>query len=129
MFYEDVDDGLGVVDVVVGVELEFFEFGVLADEVFDRVLEGGDEFGEGGFVGRGFDVEDDFVIDSEFLGDRQGIVRGASMIKVVDGDFGHGGEVALEGGWSRRRELVVSATLGNPSFQAVRWRLGFEDES
>ena len=74
MFDEDVDDGFGVVDEVVWVELEFFEFGVFADEVFDGVLKGGDELGEGGFVGWGFDVEDDLVIDPEFLGDRQGIV-------------------------------------------------------
>lgn len=74
MFDEDVDDGFGVVDEVIGVEFEFFEFGVLADEIFDRICKGGDELGEGRFVGRVFDVEDDFVINSEFLGDRQGIV-------------------------------------------------------
>jgi len=74
VFDEDVDNGLWFVDEVVWVEFEFFEFGVFADEVFDGVFKGGDELGEGGFVGWGFDVEDDFVIYSEFFGDRQGIV-------------------------------------------------------
>ena len=75
MFDEDIDDGIGVVDKVIRVEAEFFKFSVFADEILDRVLEGGHDFEEGGCIGRGFDVEDDFVIDSEFLGDRQGIVR------------------------------------------------------
>ena len=35
VLYEDVDDGLGVVDEVVGVEFEFLELCVFADEVFD----------------------------------------------------------------------------------------------
>jgi hypothetical protein len=33
------------------------------------------------------------MINSQFLGDRQGIVRRASMIEMVDCDFGHGGNL------------------------------------
>ena len=73
MLHEDVDNGLGIVDIVIGVELEFFELGVLADEVFNGVLKKFDNAGESGFVGRSFDVENNHVIDSKFPGDRQGI--------------------------------------------------------
>jgi hypothetical protein len=33
------------------------------------------------------------MINSQFLGDRQGIVRRASMIEMVDRDFGHAGNL------------------------------------
>lgn len=32
------------------------------------------------------------MVDAEFLGDRQGVIRGSSVIKVVDGDWSHGRE-------------------------------------
>ena len=41
------------------------------------------------------------MLDSQFLGDRQGILRRASTFEVIDADFGHEGEVAAEGEWSR----------------------------
>jgi len=100
VLHEDLDDGFGVSDEVIGVELEFLKLGVLADEVFDRTFEGFDDFGELRGIGRSFDVENDFVINSQFLGDRQGVLRRASTFEVVNGDFGHGGEVAAEGEWS-----------------------------
>lgn len=89
MLHKDIDHGLRVVDVVVGVEFKFLEFRILTYEIFDRVFKRFDDLGEIGFSRRSFDVDDDFVIYSQFLGDRQGIVRGASMIEMVDGDFGH----------------------------------------
>jgi len=73
VFHKDLDNGLGVVDEVIGAKLKLFELGVLADKVLDGVFKKFDDAGEGGFVGRGFDVENDLVIDSKFLGDRQGI--------------------------------------------------------
>ncbi len=93
MLHENVHHGLGVVGVVVGIEFELLEFGILANEIFDRVFESFHDLGELGFVGRGFDVNDDFMIDSEFLGDRQGVIRRSSMIEMVDGDFGHAGNL------------------------------------
>lgn len=93
VLHENVDDGLGIVDVVVGIELELFEFGILAHEIFDRIFKGFHNLGEFLFTGRSFDVNDDFVIDSEFLGDRQGIIGRTSMIEMVDGDFGHAGNL------------------------------------
>ena len=38
VFYEDVDHCGGVVDEVIWIKLEFFEFGVFADEVFYGVF-------------------------------------------------------------------------------------------
>ena len=101
MLHEDVDDCFRVVDVVVGVEFKFLEFGILADEILDGVFESFHDFGELGFSRWCLDVNDDFVIDSQFLGDRQGIGGRASMIEVVDGDFGHAGNL---------EERVIGAT-------------------
>lgn len=86
VLHEDLDDGLGIIDVVIGIEPEFFKFGVFSDEVFNRIFEGGDNFCQGRLIGRGFDVENDLVFDSQFPGDRQGIGGGSSVIEVVDGD-------------------------------------------
>lgn len=63
MFDEDIDDGFWVVDVVVWVEFEFFEFGVFSYQVFDWIFEAGDDFSESFLIGGSFDVEDDFVIN------------------------------------------------------------------
>lgn len=101
MLHEDVDDAFGIADEVIGVEFELFEFGVFANEIFDRIFKGFHDPGELLFIGRSFDVENDFVLDSQFLGDRQGILRRASTFEVIDADFGHEGEVAAEGEWSR----------------------------
>lgn len=73
MLHQDLDDGLGIVDVVVGVELQFFKFGILADKVFNGVFETFHDLGQSRLVGWGLDVENDFVINSKLLGDRQGI--------------------------------------------------------
>ena len=93
MFDENVYHGFWVIDVVVGVEFEFLEFRILAHEIFDGVFKCFHDLGEFGFARRRFDVDDDFVIDSQFLGDRQGIVRRSSMIEMVNGDFGHAGNL------------------------------------
>ena len=103
VLHEDLDNGFWVVDEVVGIEFQLFKFGILADEVFDRVPQSVHDPGEGGLIGRGFDVKDDFVIDSQFLGDRQGVLRRSSMIVVIDGDLGHGREISSPGGRSRHR--------------------------
>lgn len=73
MLHEDVDDRLRVIDVVIGIELEFFKLGILADKVFDGIFENVHNLRECRGIGRSLDVNDDFVIHSEFLGDRQGI--------------------------------------------------------
>ena len=74
MLHEDVDNRLRVSDKIIGVKLELLELGILANEVFDRVFKGFHDFGQFRSIGRSLDVEDDFVLNSQFLGDRQGIV-------------------------------------------------------
>ena len=93
MFQEDLHHGLGMIHEGVGIEPELLEFGILADQVLDWVFQDLDNVGQGGLVGRGFDVEDDFVFDSEIPGDRQGIGGGASMVVVVDGGHERGAMV------------------------------------
>ena len=73
VLHEDVDDRLGVIDVVIGIELEFFKLGILANKVFDGIFENVYNLRECRGIGRSLDVNDDFVIHSKFLGDRQGI--------------------------------------------------------
>ena len=57
-----------------GVEFELLELGILTDEILDRIFENLDDFCQLRGIGRSLDVKDDFVIDSQFLGDRQGIL-------------------------------------------------------
>lgn len=73
MLHEDIDDGFGIVHVVIGVELELLELGILSYQIFDGIFEDFHDPGECRGIGRGFDVNYDFVIHSKFLGDRQGI--------------------------------------------------------
>ena len=73
VLHEDIDDGFGVIDIVIGIEFELLELGILADEVFDRIFENVHNLRECRGIGRSFDINDDFVIHSEFLGDRQGV--------------------------------------------------------
>lgn len=93
MFDENIHHGLRIVDVVVGIEFEFLEFRIFAHEIFDGVFKRLHDFGELGLARWCFNVDDDFMINSQFLGDRQGIVRRASMIEMVDRDFGHAGNL------------------------------------
>jgi len=93
VFDENIHHGLRIVDVVVGIEFEFLEFRIFPHEIFDGVFKRLHDFGELGLARWCFDVDDDFMINSQFLGDRQGIVRRASMIEMVDRDFGHAGNL------------------------------------
>jgi len=106
VFHEDIDNGFGVVDVVIGVEFQLLEFGVLTDKIFDRIFESFDDLGESCGIGWSLNVEDDFVINAKFLGDRQGILRRSSMVEVVNGDFCHGAELASGAGASSGRVFV-----------------------
>ena len=85
MLHQNIDHCFGIVDKIVRIELKFFKFGVLSYKVFDRVFQDLDYLSQGGLIGRSFNVEDDFVFDSQFLGDRQGVGGGPSMVEVVDG--------------------------------------------
>ena len=89
MFDENIDHGLRIVDVVVGIEFEFLEFRIFPHEIFDGVFKRLHDFGELGLARWCFNVDDDFMINSQFLGDRQGLGGRTSVRVVVDGDFGH----------------------------------------
>ena len=91
MLHENLDHSCRISDIVVRIQFELFEFGILSHEILDRVFEPGNDRFQLLFSGRGLDVKDNFVIDSELAGDRQGIVRGASMRVMINRDFGHGG--------------------------------------
>lgn len=102
VFHENLHHRLGIVDEVFGIQFEFLKFRVLADEIFYRVFEDLYDVFEGGLIGRVFEVEDDFVFDSEFPGDRQGIGRRASVVVMVDRDHGPRGSSA--GGKMKREK-------------------------
>ena len=89
---QDLDDLVGVADVVVLDEFELFELGVLADQVLDRVLELGDQVTKGRFVRRVLRVADLFEFDAHLRGDRHGVLGRLSIGVVVDRS--HGGDSA-----------------------------------
>ena len=73
MLEEDFHHGFRVVDVVIRVQLKFLEQRVLAHEILHGIFEGLDDTLQV-FAARWLlDVEDDFILDSQFPGDRQGI--------------------------------------------------------
>lgn len=93
MLHDNLDNRPGIVDEVIGVQLKFFELGILSHEILNGVFELGDNRLELFFPGRGFNVKDDFLLDSEFAGDRQRIGGGTSVRVVIDCDFGHEGKM------------------------------------
>lgn len=91
MFYKNFDHRFRVSREGGRIETELFEEGILPHQILDRIFQSVDDVFQ--FLPSGWflDVKDDFVLDSEFLSDRQGILRGSSVREVVDGDFlGHG---------------------------------------
>ena len=75
MFQQNFDDRFGIAHKIVGVEFQLVELRILANKVFHGILEAGDDGFQFLPSGRFFDVENHFVIDSQFPGDRQGIGR------------------------------------------------------
>jgi len=71
---QNVDDRVGVADEIVRVEFEFLELRIFADQVLDRVFKPGDDRLERCPIRWFFDVQHDIVVDTQFLGDRQGIL-------------------------------------------------------
>ncbi len=88
--HEQVDDRFWVIDVVVRVELELLELRVLANKILDRVFETSDDLFERSTVRRLFHVQNDIVVNTQILGDRQGIFGRTSMRVVIDRYFRHG---------------------------------------
>ena len=87
---EQVDHGFWVADVIVCVEFQLLELGVLANKVLDRVFQASDDLLESGPIGRLFHVENNIVVNTQFLGDRQGILGRTSMRVVIDRYLRHG---------------------------------------
>lgn len=73
MLYENLDDGVWIIDVVIWVELQFLKLRILTHQILYWIFEAVHDLTKFVFSRRGLDIEDDFVIDSQFLGDRQGI--------------------------------------------------------
>ncbi len=92
---KQLDNCRGIVDVVVWIEFESLKYAVLADQVFDWILKDRHDVTEGGFVGSLFHVEHNVWIYIHGLGDRQGVLRRASIGVVIDGDRGHGRLLSL----------------------------------
>lgn len=70
MLDEEVDHGIGVPHIVVRVEFELFESGVLADQVFNGIFETSDNRRECLPVRWLLHVQHDGMLYTEFLSDR-----------------------------------------------------------
>ena len=86
---QDVDNRIGIVHKVVGIQLELLELRVLSNQVFNRIFKASNDRFERLTVWWLLDVEDHIVVNSKFLGDRQGIFGRASMGVVIDRDVRH----------------------------------------
>ncbi len=118
MFFEDVDDGCWVSYVVIGVEFEFFELRIFADQILDGPLDHADEALQCLTIWPlGFQhVSNGVYAQTFFRGDRRGIDRGASIGVVINGHVGTAG--ANRFGWSGacggRRGCRVSRFHSHP---------------
>ena len=90
---EQLDHGIAL-DVVGRVEAELLEHGVLAHEVGDGVLEPVRDPLERRAVGPLLQVEDDVVVDSELVGDRDRVPRGVAVRIVEDRHVGHAADAS-----------------------------------
>ncbi len=61
---EDFDDGLGIADVVIGIQLQFLELRIFPHEILDRILEDRNDLFQLLPSRRGFDVKDNLVLNS-----------------------------------------------------------------
>jgi len=93
------NDGIGVVDVVVGDQLQLLELRVLANQVLDGAFHACDDAPQQSLVGRLLHVEDDVYVNTQLLSDRQGLRGRVSMRVVEDGHACH--LVLLSGGRPR----------------------------
>ena len=89
MFEQDLDHGFWIIDVVVGIQLLLFEQRIFTHKIFHRIFEPGNDVFQSLAVRRRFNIKDNFVFDSKFPGDRQGIFRGTSMRVVINGNICH----------------------------------------
>lgn len=95
MLHKNSNHRFRISHIVVGIELQFLKLGILPDKIFDRVFQRSDNFLQLLFSRRFFDVENYFVINSQFPGDRQGIGGGPSVGIVVNRNFGHAESIGL----------------------------------
>ena len=63
-----------IIDIIIRIKLQFLELGVLAHQVFHGVFKTGNDLLQCLSVRRCLDIQDDFRINSEFPGDRQGVL-------------------------------------------------------
>lgn len=89
VFEKNLYHSIRVVDVVIRIEFEFFKHGIFAYQILDRILESLEDFFQILTARWGLDVKNHLVLNSQFLGDRQGIFRRASVRVMVDHCFGH----------------------------------------
>ena len=73
MLEENLNHGFRIIDIILRVELQFLELGVLAHQVLDGILKAGNDLLQCLSVRRCLDVEDNLRLDSQFPGDRQGV--------------------------------------------------------
>ncbi len=71
---QNLNHGIRIIDIILRAELQFLELGVLAHQVFHGVFKTCNDLFQCLSVRRCLDVEDDLRINSEFPGDRQGVL-------------------------------------------------------
>ena len=71
---QNLNHGFRIIDIIIRIELQFLELGVLANQIFHRVFKAGNDLFQCLSVRRRLDVEDNLRLDSQFPGDRQGIL-------------------------------------------------------
>ena len=73
MLDQNLDDRLCIIHIILGYKLELFKLRVLTHQILDWVFQRLHYFFQVSTPRRSLDVEDHFMINSQFLGDRQGI--------------------------------------------------------
>ena len=87
MLVEHIDHSCRIADIVGGIQAELFEPGVLANQIFDRILEHIDQTLQCSPVGALLHIQHGIALDTHLLGDRQGMLGRASIRIVINGDI------------------------------------------
>ena len=89
MLEQNFYNRLRIADIILGHKFELLKLRVLAHQILNRILKCRDQFSQVLAARWRLDIQDDFMLGSQFLGDRQGIFRRTSVRVVVDDCFCH----------------------------------------
>jgi hypothetical protein len=85
MLDQQLDNGIRIVNIVLGIEPELVEHGIFADKIGDRIFEYRHDFFENGARRFCLEILNNVELDVELFGDTKSIGRAISIRVMEDG--------------------------------------------